>query len=616
MKHRLVLSALCAFAVQSLHATDSLTPYTADNVPQNVIALWQDVDFRKDSLDVEVIKEWREEGIVCRYVIFKVGTFKDADARCAAFYTFPEGMKKGPAFVWVHGGGQRADRERGTYFAKQGFATIDINWGGREIVEGIKPNTGWGKVDPSQGPRFYPGALRKNTKLNLLPDEHTIDTVVSPRNGNWYLLAYAGRRAITFLEQQPEVDPAKIGFTGYSMGGNITSMVAIDERLKAVVPMVGGSGFIMDDFPGLPNTGRARSFKNIDLYNHTIDARAYWPHVKSPVLFLNASDDFHAVFNNLYKSANLISHDNWRASHLMHYNHSLGPQQWILLNRWFNRYLKGKPGDVPKTAKPTLKLNMTSAQFTVKPDRVNEVAQLDIYYSHDPNARARFWNYAQSQRMGDTWTATLPVRENLPLYAFANITYPLAKPAHSFRGETTTFTITSDQSVHIPRDVKADRLRAKARHISIFEDFEENGLRDWAPTPQGGISTYKFQDPARKTPEPNQALRITVNVPRERLSYRFRIVKRKFLAGVTGVQETFSANRNLKVGHQQQIILRPSDFTERSKKPMTDWNEISTFRFDIYDGAARATLHFTDPANLKLISRIEWVSGRSESMQP
>ena len=98
-------------------------------------------------------------------------------------------------------------------------------------------------------------------------------TVVSPRNGNWYLLAYAGRRAITFLERQPEVDPAKIGFTGYSMGGNITSMAAIDPRLKAVIPMVGGTGFINEDFPGLPDTSRARSFKNVDLYDRTIDAQ-------------------------------------------------------------------------------------------------------------------------------------------------------------------------------------------------------------------------------------------------------------------------------------------------------------------------------------------------------
>ena len=88
------------------------------SVPRNIICS----DVRKERLksikdtygvittasNTEVIKEWREDGIVCRYVIYTIGTFKGAMSRCAAFYTFPEVMKQGPAFVWAHGGGQNA----------------------------------------------------------------------------------------------------------------------------------------------------------------------------------------------------------------------------------------------------------------------------------------------------------------------------------------------------------------------------------------------------------------------------------------------------------------------------------------------------------------------------
>ena len=88
--------------------------------------LWKDVDARNDALETKVVKEWREDGVVCRYVIFKVGTFKGADSRIAAFYCYPEGAKKAPAFVYAHGGGQRPDWERGLYFAKQGYATVDM----------------------------------------------------------------------------------------------------------------------------------------------------------------------------------------------------------------------------------------------------------------------------------------------------------------------------------------------------------------------------------------------------------------------------------------------------------------------------------------------------------
>ena len=47
----------------------------------------------------------------------------------------------------------------------------------------------------------------------------------------------AGRRAITFLEKQTEVNADRIGYTGFSMGGMITALTAIDPRLKAVAPL-------------------------------------------------------------------------------------------------------------------------------------------------------------------------------------------------------------------------------------------------------------------------------------------------------------------------------------------------------------------------------------------
>ena len=129
-----LLSVLLTAAAALLSAADSLQPYASEaDVPRDVVSLWRDVDFSRDPLDVRVLKEWREDGVVCRLVTFLVGNFKGAPSRIAAFYTFPEGAKNAPAFVWAHGGGQRAERRRGAYFAKQGFATIDINWGGREI---------------------------------------------------------------------------------------------------------------------------------------------------------------------------------------------------------------------------------------------------------------------------------------------------------------------------------------------------------------------------------------------------------------------------------------------------------------------------------------------------
>ena len=129
-----LFSFFSIFCVLALPAKDTFSPYTrADEVPQSAIALWKSYDSKVEPLEIKVHHEWKEDGVISRLVSFKVGTLKGVGARIAAYYCFPENGKKNPAFVWSHGGGQRADRRRGHYYASQGFATIDINWLGRPL---------------------------------------------------------------------------------------------------------------------------------------------------------------------------------------------------------------------------------------------------------------------------------------------------------------------------------------------------------------------------------------------------------------------------------------------------------------------------------------------------
>ncbi|MCB1229497.1 MAG: dienelactone hydrolase family protein [Verrucomicrobiae bacterium] len=594
-------------------AQDTFTIYAADSVPQNVEALWKDYNPRTEPLEVDVVREWNEDGAVCRYVIFTVGTFKGEKSRLAAFHTFPEGAEKAPAFVWAHGGGQRAERERGAYFARHGYASIDINWGGREIVEGIEKNTDWGKVDPSQGPRFYPGALRPNVKLNLDPDEHTIDPVPSPRNGNWFLLALAGRRALTFLEQQPEVDPDKLGFTGYSMGGVITSLSAIDPRLKAVVPMVGGTGHLTEDFPGIPDSSNLRQYRHPELFTATVDSKSYWPLVNCPVLFLSATNDFHGIFDRVYQCVDLLPHDDWRVSLNLHFNHGLGAQQWILINRWFDRYLKGdESAAIPATPESRLTVDEKSgkAEFTVTPS--GKPSSVAIRYSHDPNPRARFWKSAVATKQGGMWTAELPVWEKLPLFVFANLTYPLSEPVEAFQGGTTkTYTITSHAESWIPDEIDVGRLRDHPQPEAVFEDFAKNGIRDWGLVPGGALKTYRFQDPAMATPDASKLLQWTVEAPRKNLSFRLRVEKNQWLTGATEKAANYAVAQRSESPGAQVFRLSPSDFKNSNGEGMKDWDQISGLTLLVYDGDEKQTLDLSSEENQAMLGRLEWVSGEN-----
>ena len=595
----------CVLVITSLEfapgllAAETFPPYKANQVPQNVIDLWADYDARREPLEIKVVKEWKEDGVVTRYVTFKVGTFKGADARIAAYYSFPAGGSKSAAFVWSHGGGQRAVRERGIYFAKQGCATVDINWLGRPLEDGIEENTDWGNVDPTQGPSFYAKALRKSWKQNLQADPFSIDPIASPRNSNWFLLTVAARRAITFLEQQSEVDSTRIGLTGYSMGGMITALAAIDPRLKAVVPFVGGSGFKHLDFPGgIKGSSIRLHLRDVELYKRTMDASAYWPLVKCPVLFISSSNDFHSTFDRIYQSMALLKHSNWRVSTNIHQNHGPGPEQWVLLNQ----YLKGADQNIPATPPSTFSVSGDTATFKIKPEDRDRLVNTEIYFSYDPNSRTRFWNRADAIQSDDSWSVQLPVHADLPLYVFALCRYRLERTVQLERGETSTFVLNSVEQSIVPDTVDLDALAQIPKSRTVFEDFS-NGIQDWSTRDQRSIKTYKFQSPDLDKSN-NKKLALTIDPQGKQLSLRLS-ASSKFLNQKDNLGD-FSFTKLLQSEKSLVLLIDRSEFKSGDDKTL-EWSKIATFTVTIVDTTTRQTVDLTSKEGQLVLQRIELV---------
>ncbi len=597
IKVLLVIFCYLVLFTQHLKAKqETFTPYKAGQVPQNVTDLWKGYDARKEALDVKIIKEWKQEGVVTRYITFKVGTFKGADARIAAFYSFPDTGKKNPAFVWSHGGGQRAEKERGIYFAKHGFATVDINWNGRPMEKGIDENTDWGKVDATQGPKFYPKALRKQWKNDLKPDKYSIDPVPSPRNVNYFLVSLAGRRAITFLEQQSEVDAEKIGFTGFSMGGMVTALTSIDPRLKAVAPFVGGTGFRYVDFPGGLGGGDANG--KDDLHIKTLDASSYWPLVKCPVMFITSSNDFNAAFERIYQSMALLNHKMWRVTANMHESHGPGPEQWVLLNMWFDQYLKGVDQNIPIIPPSTFTVNGDKATFTVTPADQKRLLNTEIYYSYDPNPRTRFWKRADANRSGETWSVDLTVHKQLPLYVFALCRYKLDNKVPTLKGEASAFTLNSLEQVHMPDQVDRKALAKLDKSQTVFEDFK-NGLQDWS-VKGNTIRTYKFQSPDFDFS--NKDLSFTIDPQGKDLALRLTAESR-FLEARSG-RGSFSFVKSIRGTGPREVIIRTSDFKTKDRKKL-EWTGISRFSVLLIDKNTKDGIDLTSKEGQQILKLIK-----------
>ena len=221
----LVLALSLGITAQS-KAADTLPPLRDGKAPQTLEELWQGFDPRADPIEEQIVKEWEEDGVYISIVRYCIGTFKGEKSWMAAYYARPLEGDKLPGLVQVHGGGQAASKEKAILDAKRGYACISINWGGNRFYKeedlGADAQTYWGNIDGSQQ------KVQKD-----------IDPIESQRNDKYFVRTLGARRALTFLENQEEVDPEKLGMYGFSMGGNITIRVAgIDDRVKVAAPCV------------------------------------------------------------------------------------------------------------------------------------------------------------------------------------------------------------------------------------------------------------------------------------------------------------------------------------------------------------------------------------------
>ncbi|MGE0606595.1 MAG: alpha/beta hydrolase family protein [Pirellulales bacterium] len=555
----------------------------ASAAPGTVEELWADFDPQQDPLDANIVRGWEQDGIVYRYVTYHIGTFKGKPARMAAFLAFPKVAKKLPGLLHLHGGGQRAFLHEVEFYAKRGYACLSINWGGREM-ENAKdgdPNTDWGAVDPTQ--QNVPGYF------NLKPGDKYLDPFESPRNNNWYLLTLGARRGLTFLEQLPEVDADRLGVYGHSMGGSLTVYVAgTDSRVKASAPSVGGSGFRTEPWPLLPRAKLEIPNGDVQLFNATIGFESYASHIKTPLLWLGATNDFHGIMDDTYRTGELIPHEDVRYVFTPHMNHRFTPEFAVTRPLWFDQYLQGG-FSFPKT--PATHLNFDTHDHVptlgVMPDSSQVVADVHIYYSVDPDPRARFWRSAESEQAGDNhWTAKLPLLSvEQPLFAFANVHYNLKKSESEPHARSTERYATSSLlHTAAPDELQRVAVKATDKPVSLIDDFS-HGWRDWyllsVDNPHHWeYSTRKLADPKWQG-QPGQ--RLAMQVQAEQPNELVVVLTENFFRSYRGKMREFVAVVKLNGGQEMQTVsLEPKDFKASDGEGLSSWKNVDLLSLRAY----------------------------------
>ena len=550
---------------------ETLPPLKDGKAPQTLAEVWGDYDPEAEPMEVQTFKEWEEEGVVIRAVRYSIGTFKGRKAWMAGLYSFPKGAKDLPAVLQSHGGGGSASSRQCVEFGRRGYALFSLSWRvePRYLANYELPpeaQTEWGGATGDQIAEVR--GIKPSGELNL-------DAVPSGRNDGYFLRTLAARRGITFLAQQPEVDPDRIGMTGHSMGGVITHQTTAMEpsRLKASAPSDGPP--IEHLHTTHQNTPRTEEDKEIlELTRRTAVPALYADKVTVPMLFLNSINDFHGHAEDVEWIVDQLPGDTtYNLSRTPHANHWHSASADAAKFLWFDAHLKGT--FVFPTV-PQIQLDLKGPEgipvATVSPDPESklEIASVEVYYTRDGGNdfhygyQSRIWHYAENRENKGSYTASIPVtRSEAPLWVYANVEYQLPGDAASYQFTAATETFLC--STRMPMVSVEDLMTSKVNMVPlestpVIEDFGENWQKEWMLKTSHGYVSYKLHSPQLEIPETSKMV--------------FKVVNESDQPGRAQLCiGDYYARFKLEPG-ENTVALLPGDFSTNDKKSTpSDWQE-------------------------------------------
>jgi len=225
---------------------------------------------------------------------FEGAAYQGHPTRVFAYYGVPAGSegKKLPAMVLIHGGGGTAFASWVKVWNDRGYAAIAMDTCGCVPV-GTYGN--WQRHEHG-GPAGWDASFGQ---------------LESPIKDQWtYHAVSSVAWAHSLIRSYPEIDADRIGVTGISWGGYLTSIVAgVDSRFQFAVPVY-GCGFLGENSHWLT----AGSFEKLGpekaaLWLTQWDPSSYLGQAKMPMLWVNGTNDFAYPMDSWQKSYRLPTGD-------------------------------------------------------------------------------------------------------------------------------------------------------------------------------------------------------------------------------------------------------------------------------------------------------------------
>lgn len=307
-----------------------------------------------------------------------------------AYYSAPDGdVPAGgwPAVVCIHGGGGTAFNNWVQRWNDNGYAAISMD------LEGHYPIRETQERSALRVPTENPGPSRVGV----------FNDFEKPIEQQWYYHAVSQViLAHSLIRSFPTVNPDKIGITGISWGGTLTSTVmGVDNRFAFAIPVY-GCGFLPDSDGHQEQT--IQMGMHTEVVNQYYDGSAYFQNVTIPTLWLNGTNDRHFTMLSTQASAQAVRGPvTLRYQLEMPHDHQAG---------WRPNEIYAFADSVVKDAasliqfdKPQVKGDQARVAF----HSVHKVTKAELLVTADTTAwPSRHWKAAPATVSGSMITATIP----------------------------------------------------------------------------------------------------------------------------------------------------------------------------------------------------------------
>jgi len=370
------------------------------------VTLWK--DFNNDlPLNESIIKELKLDNIIYTEVYFSGRETTGGRPRIYGMYARVDDTEARSTLLIIPDFEKTIDMELITRHVKKGYNVLMIDYAG--------------EYNNRERYTKYPDNIEY---ANFLKAGRYIDYVDNTAfETSWYEWVSVAKYSINYLIKVQKAD--KIGVLGIRHGGEIMwQLIATESKITCAISLF---GFGWESYRGNYKYDDISEIKMDDeryRFIAGVDAHAYAPYARCPVLLLTSTNDSHFDVDRAFDTLFRVNSDvDCMGNFSLKYDGFLGSNSLKDIDVFLAKYLKGLDVPIPKPIDISIELEKDEYIIKTKFDSLSDIINYDVYYSEGTvNPALRDWIKAEETEVsGDK------ILFNIELCKFSDYIFAFAK---------------------------------------------------------------------------------------------------------------------------------------------------------------------------------------------